>query len=61
MKKVFKIAFEKYVKDTVFDELTDTLIRLFDLIGLLDFDIDKHYKYKLMYNSMREYKHGKKY
>lgn len=36
--KRFECAFEKYVKDTVPDELADAVIRLLDLAGLVDID-----------------------
>lgn len=37
----FKCAFERYVKDTVEDELADAVIRLLDLYGLCDIDLDE--------------------
>ncbi len=54
-------SFEKTVKDTFEDEIADTMIRLFDLCGYLGIDIAKHIDYKLKYNSLRPYKHGKEY
>lgn len=36
----FKSAFEKHVKDTVEDELADAIIRLLDLAGLRNIDIN---------------------
>jgi NTP pyrophosphatase (non-canonical NTP hydrolase) len=57
----FKEQFKKEVKDSFEDEISDALIRLFDLCGYLDIDIDKHITAKLRYNSLREYKHGKRY
>ena len=56
-----KNRFETTVKDTFEDEIADTFIRLFDLCGALDIDIEKHIELKLQYNQSREYKHGKKY
>lgn len=53
--------FEKKYKDTFQDELADTFIRLFDLIGYLDIHIDDWIKAKLAYNRQRPYKHGKKF
>ena len=38
--KRFKCSFERHVKDTVPDELTDAVIRLLDLAGLREIDID---------------------
>lgn len=37
----FKCAFERYVKDTVEDELADAAIRLLDLYGLREIDLDE--------------------
>lgn len=37
--KRFVCAFEKYVKDTVSDELADAVIRLLDLAGLRNIDV----------------------
>lgn len=57
----FKKNFEKHVKNTFEDELADALIRILDLCGKLKIDIDWHVFMKMEYNSLREYKHGKKY
>lgn len=57
----YKNQFKLEVKDTFEDEIADALIRLFDLCGYLNIDIDKHITAKLKYNSLREYKHGKRY
>jgi NTP pyrophosphatase (non-canonical NTP hydrolase) len=57
----FKDAFQKYVKDTFEDEIADTIIRLLDLCGAKDIDIDWHIEQKLKYNSTRERLHGKKF
>lgn len=54
-------AFKMYVKDTLEDEIADTLIRLFDLCGYMGIDIDRHIKYKMWYNSTRPNLHGKAY
>ena len=53
--------FEMKYKDTVQDELADTLIRLLDLVGFLDMDIDGWVEAKLRYNKSRPYKHGKRF
>ena len=42
---VFECAFEKYVKDTVSDELADAVIRLLDLAGLIDISLDDIYDF----------------
>lgn len=57
----FKSCFEKYVKDSVNDEIADTIIRLLDLCGGLNIDIDWHIEQKLKYNKLREFRNGKKY
>lgn len=58
---IFKYEFEKYIKNTFEDELADVLIRIFDLCGWLNIDLDKHVEMKMKYNSLREKKHGKEY
>lgn len=55
----FEYAFKNQVKDTFEDEIADTFIRLMDLVGALEIDIDRHIELKRRYNSLREYKHGK--
>lgn len=59
--KTFKESFELYIKDTFSDEIADTFIRLFDLCGAFEIDIDKHIELKMHYNALREYEHGKNY
>lgn len=56
---IFKAVFSQYIKDTFEDEIADTFIRLMDLVGALEIDIDKHIELKRRFNSLREYKHGK--
>jgi NTP pyrophosphatase (non-canonical NTP hydrolase) len=56
-----KTGFECYVKNTVEDELADTIIRVLDLCGHLGIDIERHVKLKMEYNETRKYKHGKNY
>jgi len=53
--------FKEKVKDTFEDEIADALIRLFDLVGALEINIDRHIELKRQFNATREYKHGKKY
>lgn len=55
----FKHYFEQYIKDTVADELADTIIRVLDYCGHQGIDIEKHIELKLRYNALRPYKHGK--
>lgn len=57
----FKKAFEDNIKDTFEDEIADVFIRLFDLCGGMDIDINRHIKLKMQYNKTREKLHGKKY
>lgn len=57
----FKEVFKANVKDTFEDEIADTFIRLFDICGYLNLDIESHIKAKLEYNATRGYKHGKNY
>lgn len=59
--KKFTDAFEYCVKDTIEDELSDVIIRVLDLCGWLEIDIEKHVEYKMEYNKLREYKNGKEY
>lgn len=54
-------SFEENIKDTFEDEIADAFKRLFDLVGYLGIDIDKHIELKTKYNQLRPYKHGKKY
>lgn len=54
-------SFAKHIKDTFEDELADTIIRLLDLCGGLEIDIEKHINLKLEYNKTRPYLHGKQY
>jgi NTP pyrophosphatase (non-canonical NTP hydrolase) len=58
---IFKEEFELIVKDSLEDELADSIIRLLDLSGYLGIDIEKHIELKVRYNTLRPYKHGKNY
>ena len=53
--------FQEYIKDTFEDEIADAMIRLFDLCGYLNINIEKHIDLKLKYNQGRPNKHGKNY
>lgn len=59
--KEFKKVFEKEIKNTFEDEMIDALIRQLDAIQGFDIDLMFHLFMKLKYNSMRPYKHGKKF
>lgn len=51
--------FAKHIKSSFEDELADVAIRLFDLCGGLNIDLEKHIVLKMHYNSTRPRKHGK--
>lgn len=57
----FPYLFEVNVKDTLEDEIADSIIRLLDLAGGLGIDIGWHVEQKLRYNATRTSKHGKKF
>ena len=54
-------CFEKYVKDTIQDEIADGVIRLMDMCEFYGINLEKHIELKMQYNKTREKKHGKKY
>ena len=56
----FKKHFETHIKDSMEDELADSLIRLLDLCGYLDVNIDFHVQQKMKYNETRGFKFGGK-
>lgn len=58
---VFQQEFINNAKDTFEDELADIVIRVFDLAASRGIDLEKHILLKMRYNSLRPYKHGKKY
>ena len=58
---LFKIEFENFIKDTFEDELADIMIRVMDLAAFKKINLEDHIFAKMRYNSLREYKHGKKY
>ena len=53
--------FEEKIKHTFEDEMADIVIRVMDLCAFKNIDLEAHIKAKMRYNSLREYKHGKKY
>lgn len=57
----FPETFSIMVKDSFNDEMADVLIRVLDLCGGYNIDIDWHVKMKMRYNATRERLHGKKY
>lgn len=48
-------------KDTFEDELADAVIRIADLCGEMNIDLDAQIAWKMAYNSQREAKHGKEF
>lgn len=60
-KDAFIDSFKVHIKDSFNDEISDSVIRLLDICGYLEIDIDRHINLKLAYNSTRPHKHGKKY
>lgn len=58
---MFEEFFKMDVKDTFEDEIADIMIRCMDLAAFKGIDLEAHIKAKIRYNSLREYKHGKKY
>lgn len=59
--ELYKSIFENHIKDTFEDEIADAFLRLMDLVGAYDIDIEKHIRYKQIYNGLRPTKHGKAY
>lgn len=59
--KKFIEAFEQNIKDSLEDELADAAIRLFDLVGKMNIDLEYHIEMKMRYNKTRDKLHGKKY
>ncbi len=56
----FEAFFKEHIKDSMEDELADSVIRLLDLCGYLDIDIEFHIKQKMNYNETCGYKYGGK-
>lgn len=56
-----KSSFEDYVKNSLEDELADTVIRVFDLAGWLKIDLEQHIALKHQYNLTRPFLHGKRF
>lgn len=53
--------FELFVKDTYPDELADSTIRLMDIAGGEEVDLEWHILQKLRYNKTRARLHGKRF
>ena len=56
----FMDEFQTRIKNSLPDELADTIIRVLDFCGAHDIDIESHIELKLAYNKLRPHKHGKK-
>ena len=54
-------ALRKNDRDNFREELADVCIRIFDLVGGLDIDLETEIIKKMEINKLREYKHGKKF
>lgn len=59
--KQFQESFKEHIKDSFEDELADVMIRVMDLAAFRGINLEYHIHTKMKYNSLREYKHGKKY
>ena len=57
----FKLAFEAHIKDTFEDEIADAFLRLMDLCGEYNIDIEQHIRLTAEYNKLRPNNHGKAY
>jgi NTP pyrophosphatase (non-canonical NTP hydrolase) len=57
----FTDVYKDWVKGSFEEELADIIIRVMDLAAFKGIDLESHIKAKMRYNSLREYKHGKKY
>lgn len=60
-KNTFVDYYNDNIKGTFEEEVADTFIRLFDLVGGKNIDITTHILLKMSYNKTREKLHGKKY
>lgn len=61
MPEVSKENFEMFFKDTFEDEIADAVIRILDLCGGWNIDLEWHVREKVKYNASRERLHGKQY
>lgn len=57
----YAAAFCCSIKDTFEDEIADAFLRLMDLCGEYNIDIEMHINMKSEYNKLRPAKHGKEY
>lgn len=61
MPEISKENFEMFFKDTFEDEIADAVIRILDLCGGWNIDLEWHVREKVKYNVSRERLHGKQY
>lgn len=59
--KTYIEAFQSNIKDSFEDEMADAVIRIFDLAGKMNINLEYHIKHKMAYNATRDKLHGKKY
>lgn len=59
--ELFQQNYRIAIKGTFEEEMADIIIRVLDMCAFKGIDIDAHVAAKMRYNSLREYKHGKKY
>lgn len=57
----FLDRYKSFIKGSFEEEMADIVIRVMDLCAFKNIDLEAHIKAKMRYNSLREYKHGKKY
>lgn len=57
----FTSEYKTDVKGTFEEEMADIVIRVMDMCAFKGIDLEAHIQAKMRYNSLREYKHGKKY
>lgn len=57
----FVKSYKSVIKGTFEEEMADISIRVFDMCGFKNIDLEEHIKAKMRYNSLRPHKHGKKY
>jgi NTP pyrophosphatase (non-canonical NTP hydrolase) len=57
---ISKDDYEKYVRGSVAEELSDAVIRIADLAFRYGIDLDWNIRAKQHYNTFREYRHGGK-
>jgi NTP pyrophosphatase (non-canonical NTP hydrolase) len=53
--------YETHIRGTVEEELADAIIRIGDIAGIYNINLDGYVRAKMAYNETRPYKHGKVY